>query len=68
MLLPNIPTITLGGEFFWKTIEEIGEWKLQKNIITKHYRILDDKDRRQAWSLHGKKVQMVFHTLMEKVI
>jgi len=41
MLFPNLPTKTLGGSFFWDTIEKRNGWKLQKNIITEHYRILE---------------------------
>ncbi|SFJ83664.1 hypothetical protein SAMN05518846_10617 [Brevibacillus centrosporus] len=50
MLFPNLPTKTLGGSFFWDTLDRRRGWKLQKNIITDHYRILDPENVRQAWS------------------
>ncbi|MED1952327.1 hypothetical protein [Brevibacillus centrosporus] len=50
MLFPNLPTKTLGGSIFWDTLDRRNCWKLQKNIITEHYRILDTENVRQAWS------------------
>ncbi|MCM3081919.1 hypothetical protein [Brevibacillus invocatus] len=50
MLYPNLPTKTLGGSFFWDTLDRRNGWKLQKNIMTEHYRILDPENVRQAWS------------------
>jgi DNA-binding XRE family transcriptional regulator len=37
---------TMGGRVWWKEIERIGHFRLQQNIISQHYRILDDKDYR----------------------
>lgn len=37
---------TMGGKLWWTDIEEKGSYKVQQNIISKHYRILDDKDIR----------------------
>ncbi|MFL0195366.1 helix-turn-helix transcriptional regulator [Clostridium sp. WILCCON 0269] len=37
---------TLGGNIWWRDIEFNGIYKIQQNIISKHYRILNDKDRR----------------------
>ncbi|MCT8978460.1 helix-turn-helix domain-containing protein [Clostridium sp. CX1] len=37
---------TMGGRIWWEDIEFKGIYKIQQNIISKHYRILDDKDRR----------------------
>jgi DNA-binding XRE family transcriptional regulator len=37
---------TMGGKLWWKDINFKGIYKIQQNIISKHYRILDDKDRR----------------------
>lgn len=46
--LPNLPISTMGGKVFWEEIEYKG-WKLQQNVITGHYRILDHRDIRRAW-------------------
>jgi DNA-binding XRE family transcriptional regulator len=42
---PEYPK-TLGGKIWWKTLEEAATYKLQQNIISQHYRILDQNDRR----------------------
>jgi len=49
MLFPNIPTKTLGGTMFWNTLDRRNGWKLQQNMFTQHYRILDPDNVRQAW-------------------
>jgi DNA-binding XRE family transcriptional regulator len=41
---------TLGGKIWWKDIEILGIYKIQQNIISQHYRILDGKDRRMYYS------------------
>ena len=47
--MPNIEMPTMGGHFFWDTIKEDDGYKLQKNIVTGHARILDGADYRIAW-------------------
>ncbi len=37
---------TMGGKVWWKDLESKGEYKIQQNIISQHYRILDGEDRR----------------------
>lgn len=37
---------TMGGKVWWKDLESKGEYKIQQNIISQHYRILDCEDRR----------------------
>lgn len=37
---------TMGGRIWWKVIEAQDNYKVQQNIITNHFRILDDKNRR----------------------
>jgi hypothetical protein len=50
------PTKTFGRQLFWETIECKNGWKLQQNIFTEHYRILDSNNVRHAWSLDGYKI------------
>lgn len=33
---------TMGGKVWWKDVEQKGRYVLQQNLISKHYRILDD--------------------------
>ena len=37
---------TMGGKIWWKTVEESGKWKIQQNIISNHFRALDNRERR----------------------
>ena len=37
---------TMGGKVWWRTVEERNGYKIQQNIISQHYRILDAEDRR----------------------
>lgn len=37
---------TMGGMFWWKDIQEKGDFRLQQNVISNHYRILDEKNYR----------------------
>lgn len=37
---------TMGGKVWWSNIETTDKFRVQRNIISGHYRILDDQDRR----------------------
>jgi len=37
---------TLGGKLFWHEVEQKGVYRVQQNVISQHYRILDDSDYR----------------------
>lgn len=37
---------TMGGKIWWIDIETKGDYKVQNNIISNHYRILNKEDRR----------------------
>lgn len=48
--LPNIPIkVNDRNSTIWRTLAENGGWCLQQNGFTKHCRILDAEDVRQAW-------------------
>ena len=40
---------TLGGKYIWSDIYLLADWRIQKNIMTGHYRLLDDRNKRRAW-------------------
>lgn len=42
---PDYPK-TMGGKLWWKTLEETEKYKIQQNIVSQHYRLLDQNDRR----------------------
>lgn len=48
-VLPNINFPTMGGEVFWNDLAEANGWRVQKNNIAGHCRILDNEDVRRAW-------------------
>ena len=37
---------TMGGILLWQDIKVNGKYRVQQNVISKHYRILDEEDRR----------------------
>ena len=45
----NVTFKTFGGRQFWGDVRFFRGWRIQQNVITKHYRLLDSEDRRQAW-------------------
>ena len=44
-LRPTYPK-TMGGKVWWRTVETHGTFRIQQNIISQHYRALDDQDGR----------------------
>ena len=52
---------TMGGKVWWINIKVTAEFRIQQNIISEHYRILDDQDRRICSSFDfeyiGKRLQ-----------
>jgi pimeloyl-ACP methyl ester carboxylesterase len=46
---PNLPLPTLGGMQFWLDYRMRRDWRLQKNILTGHWRLLDPLGIRHAW-------------------
>lgn len=49
---PNLPTATLGGSTFWSDELVHGGWRIQQNVMTGHYRLLDDGEFRRAWGTY----------------
>jgi Uncharacterized protein with an alpha/beta hydrolase fold len=45
----NFPTATMGGVQFWSDELVFRGWRIQQNVLTGHYRLLDDHDFRMAW-------------------
>ena len=45
---PMIPT--MGGKIWWIDIQSKGSYRIQQNVISKHYRILDKKEKRVCFS------------------
>ena len=45
----NLRTRTLGGQQFWTDARHFAGWRIQKNHVSGHFRLLDTDDTRQAW-------------------
>lgn len=45
---PGWPIPTLGGRQFWGDVQYFHNYRIQQNVFTKHYRLLDAYDRRLA--------------------
>ena len=45
----NVPTKTLGGAQFWGDTLYFRGWRIQQNVLSGHYRLLDPKNYRRAW-------------------
>lgn len=46
---PNLITPTLGGKQVWGDELFYGQWRIQRNSLTDHCRLLDPQDKRHAW-------------------
>ncbi|MCF8473729.1 MAG: GPI inositol-deacylase [Emcibacter sp.] len=44
----NITPPTMGGKYLWADLYLLDHWRIQKNILTDHYRLLDDHNNRRA--------------------
>ena len=45
----NIIWSTLGGKQYWADHFILDGWRIQQHVATKHFRLLDPRDRRHAW-------------------
>ncbi len=45
----NVPVKTMGGKQFWGDVTLYGGWRIQRNVFTGHFRLLDARDVRRAW-------------------
>lgn len=45
----NLAAPTLGGTQFWRDEFVHAGWRIQQNVYTKHFRLLDPRDTRHAW-------------------
>lgn len=48
-LRPNLEIPTLGGKYLWSDIHLLGGWRIQRNFLTGHCRLIDQRDTRKAW-------------------
>ena len=53
----RLPDKTMGGRIWWQDIKESKGYRIQQNIISRHYRILDAEDRRFFSTFDQKEVE-----------
>ena len=58
---------TMGGKVWWETVETGRGWRIQQNIISRHYRALDDEDCRICSSFNLEEVRSAVRELGEKI-
>ena len=54
---------TMGGKVWWRFVETCGDYKIQQNIISQHYRALDREDGRVCSSFDLEEVRMCLKEL-----
>jgi len=57
----NLELPTLGGKFLWADIYLLAGWRIQKNILSDHFRLLDDNNKRRAWGSYEHCLEKLFH-------
>ncbi|QVK21789.1 transcriptional regulator [Mycoplasmatota bacterium] len=58
--------ITGGGRMFWRTVDSRGKFKVQKNIISSHYRIIDGNEKRWYSSFNKEFIMEEFQMLIKR--
>lgn len=57
---------TLGGKIWWKIEKQMGKFRLQRNVISGHYRILDDEDYRWCSSFDREHIMMILKEVYQQ--
>ncbi|MBP7139346.1 MAG: hypothetical protein KBA47_00235 [Caldisericia bacterium] len=63
-LMPNVPTPVLDWGICWNNLAESSGWRVQKNTLTGHCRIVDDNNYRRAWGSESA-VMELFHKILK---
>ena len=53
----KLPEKTMGGRVWWQDIKESKGYRIQQNVISRHYRILDAEDRRFFSTFDKKEIE-----------
>ncbi|MFE8095850.1 transcriptional regulator, partial [Bacillus toyonensis] len=56
----NSSSKTLGGKLWWRQIRELNGYKIQQNILSQHYRILNKENHRICSSFELDEVEKRF--------
>ncbi len=55
--LPRAPRPTMGGRVWWRTVRDQDGWRIQQNLVSQHYRILNPEDGRLFSSFDRREVE-----------
>lgn len=58
---------TMGGKIWWKEVEKRGEFKLQQNVVSQHFRIIDESNYRWFSSFELEEAMLHLKYLEKKV-
>jgi len=56
---------TMGGKVWWRTVESRGEYRIQQNIISQHYRALDGENGRVCSSFDLAEIRQLLDALKQ---
>jgi pimeloyl-ACP methyl ester carboxylesterase len=48
----NVKLPTWGGKQLWTDVLHFHQWRIQRNVFTAHYRLLDGENKRHAWGTY----------------
>lgn len=54
---PRSPRPTMGGRVWWKNVRERAGWRIQQNLVSQHYRILEPQDGRLFSSFDWEEIE-----------
>lgn len=55
--LPKAPRPTMGGRVWWRNLRETAGWRIQQNLVSQHYRILNPQDGRLFSSFDREEIE-----------
>lgn len=56
---------TWGGKVWWKTITEKERYRIQQNVFSRHYRLLDQESRRIYASFNLKEIEDLLEEILK---
>ena len=64
--LPTAPRPTMGGRVWWQEIRGENGWRIQQNLVSQHYRILDGNDNRLFSSFDLREIEEFWNLYCRK--
>jgi pimeloyl-ACP methyl ester carboxylesterase len=58
----------MGGSQYWSDVRVVGGWKIQRNAVTDHHRLIDPTDVRHAWGTYEQCEQTLQRELSEQQV